>query len=98
MTNTLKTKTVQVRKQWVDNYAGALAQHYDVHLTLANTDPGVTYQAQKTIEQEGDASLTVTESNTVSFTVPQYLANGSPAHYMPIGTVLRRATKRRPTR
>ena len=82
VTNTLKTKTVKVQKQWVDNYTGDQVQHYDVHLTLANTNTGVSYSEDKTIAQSGSASATVTTSEAVDFLVPEYIASGAPATYV----------------
>ena len=82
VTNTLKTKTVQVKKQWEDGvYRGDQAKHYDVHLTLAKTA-----DASKTLTDTiscatGSITSATTVTDAVSFTVPQYNADGTPANY-----------------
>ena len=70
VTNTLLTKTVKVRKNWVDNgYSGDQAQHYDVNLTLANTNGAIT-ALENTIPKTD-------QNKEISFTVPQYFANNT---------------------
>ena len=81
VTNTLKTKTVQVQKLWVDPYTGSQVQHYDVHLTLANTNAGVNYTATQTIAQSGSPTAATTTSPAVSFVVPEYIASGAAATF-----------------
>ena len=81
ISNTLKTKTVKVRKHWVDGYTGSQAQHYDVNLTLTNTNTGVSYQAHQTIALSQYPAGNQQTSEWVEFTVPQYLKDGSAATY-----------------
>ena len=73
-TNTLLTKTIKAKKQWVDNgYTGDQAAHYNVNLTLTNTNGSITAQSD---------TIPVTASDTeVSFTIPQYLANNTSAKF-----------------
>ena len=84
VTNTLKTKTVNVKKRWDDNeYSGDLAQHYNVTFQLENTNQGVSYSVSDTVTgQDGvSASGSIVTTAPVSFTVPQYIANGNEATY-----------------
>ena len=81
VTNTLKYKTVKVRKQWADNYSGDQAQHYDVNLKLESDTAGYPYVKNETIAQSGNASADGTVSDTVDFIVPEYLPNGNAASF-----------------
>ncbi|GEM_PF-5209330 len=79
VTNTLLTKAVQVRKQWVDNgYSGDQAEHYNVNLTLSNTN-GST--GTGTINSLTDTIPVTEEGKIISFTVPQYFANNTAAQF-----------------
>ena len=72
VTNTLRTKTIEVEKVWNDNgYTSGQELHYDVNITLDNTDG--LYTKQEAITKDSDSKA--------SFVVPEYLSDGTPAEY-----------------
>ncbi len=82
VTNTLKTKTVKVKKQWEDgDYRGNQAKHYDVNLTLAKTNDSTKALTDTISCATADITAATTVTDAVIFTIPQYNADGSVANY-----------------
>ena len=86
VSNTLLTTTVTVQKVWKDGYAGDQAEHYDVHLTLANMNYNLPGAENTTLNgiivaASTDTSETDTTSQAVQFIVPQYVKGGTAASY-----------------
>ncbi len=82
VTNTLKTKTVLVQKRWEDGvYRGNEAKHYDVDLLLAKTADATKILTDTISAATTGITASTTVNGTVTFTVPQYNADGTPANY-----------------